>query len=113
DTEDGDVEDASGSSGGHLAGVRLPHCAELLPWMFSMPLAREVLGSILGCAYCLRACGSNNKEMVTKKHRAALTREGYRLVGSHSAVKLCRWTKHQVRGRGGCYKHSFYGIESH
>ncbi|KAF4750635.1 S-adenosyl-L-methionine-dependent tRNA 4-demethylwyosine synthase [Perkinsus olseni] len=51
--------------------------------------------------------------MVTKKHRAALTREGYRLVGSHSAVKLCRWTKHQVRGRGGCYKHSFYGIESH
>ncbi|KAF4653974.1 S-adenosyl-L-methionine-dependent tRNA 4-demethylwyosine synthase [Perkinsus olseni] len=71
DTEDGDVEDASG------------------------------------------ACGGNDKEMVTKKHRAALTREGYRLVGSHSAVKLCRWTKHQVRGRGGCYKHSFYGIESH
>nr|GMD98476.1 S-adenosyl-L-methionine-dependent tRNA 4-demethylwyosine synthase [Ipomoea batatas] len=24
-----------------------------------------------------------------------------------------RWTKSQLRGRGGCYKHSFYGIESH
>jgi tRNA wybutosine-synthesizing protein 1 len=52
------------------------------------------------------------KEMVTKKHRAQLTKEGYKIVGSHSAVKLCRWTKHQLRGRGGCYKHSFYGITS-
>lgn len=33
--------------------------------------------------------------------------------GSHSGVKLCRWTKSMLRGRGGCYKHSFYGIESH
>lgn len=24
-----------------------------------------------------------------------------------------RWTKSMLRGRGGCYKHSFYGIESH
>ena len=23
---------------------------------------------------------------------------GYKIVGSHSAVKLCRWTKHQLRG---------------
>lgn len=52
------------------------------------------------------------KEMLTGKHRAQLTKEGYKLVGSHSAVKLCRWTKHQLRGRGGCYKHSFYGITS-
>ena len=35
------------------------------------------------------------------------------LPGSHSGVKLCRWTKSMLRGRGGCYKHSFYGIESH
>ncbi|CEM14822.1 unnamed protein product [Vitrella brassicaformis CCMP3155] len=53
------------------------------------------------------------REMVTSRQRAALTKEGYRIVGSHSAVKLCRWTKHQLRGRGGCYKHSFYGIESY
>ena len=38
---------------------------------------------------------------------------GYRVVGSHSGVKLCRWTKSMLRGRGGCYKHTFYGIESH
>ena len=38
---------------------------------------------------------------------------GYRVIGSHSGVKLCRWTKSMLRGRGGCYKHSFYGIESH
>lgn len=34
-------------------------------------------------------------------------------TGSHSGVKMCRWTKSMLRGRGGCYKHSFYGIESH
>ena len=30
----------------------------------------------------------------------ALTRQGYRIVGSHSGVKLCRWTKSMLRGRG-------------
>lgn len=64
------------------------------------------------------SCGSKllskePREMLTKKHRASLTKEGYKLIGSHSAVKLCRWTKHQLRGRGGCYKHSFYGITSY
>merc|ERR1712176_235742 len=53
------------------------------------------------------------KEMLTAKHRAQLTKEGYKIIGSHSAVKLCRWTKHQLRGRGACYKHSFYGITSY
>lgn len=53
------------------------------------------------------------RDMLTAKHRAQLTKEGYKLIGSHSAVKLCRWTKHQLRGRGGCYKHSFYGITSY
>ena len=38
---------------------------------------------------------------------------GYHIVGSHSGVKMCRWTKSMLRGRGGCYKHTFYGIESH
>lgn len=52
-------------------------------------------------------------EMVTKRHRAQLTKEGYKLIGTHSAVKICRWTKHQLRGRGGCYKHTMYGITSY
>ena len=53
------------------------------------------------------------KEMVTPSQAKALKKEGYKLIGSHSAVKLCRWTKHQLRGRGGCYKHTFYGITSY
>jgi tRNA wybutosine-synthesizing protein 1 len=55
----------------------------------------------------------NTNTMVTKLQRRALTKEGYRIIGTHSAVKLCRWTKNQMRGRGGCYKHTFYGITSY
>lgn len=53
------------------------------------------------------------REMVTNLQRKALTKEGYKIIGSHSAVKICRWTKNQMRGRGGCYKHTFYGITSY
>ena len=65
--------------------------------------------------------------MVTPEIRQSLTKQGseqlielfiflrlgYHIIGSHSGVKLCRWTKSMLRGRGGCYKHTFYGIESH
>jgi len=44
---------------------------------------------------------------------SALTKQGYTIVGSHSGVKICRWTKSALRGRGSCYKFSFYGIKSH
>ncbi|KAI9826062.1 MAG: hypothetical protein M1832_000511 [Thelocarpon impressellum] len=44
---------------------------------------------------------------------AALVKQGYTIVGSHSGVKICRWTKSALRGRGSCYKYSFYGIKSH
>jgi len=55
------------------------------------------------------------KEMVPKTSPtyAALTKQGYTIVGSHSGVKICRWTKSALRGRGSCYKYSFYGIKSH
>jgi tRNA wybutosine-synthesizing protein 1 len=55
------------------------------------------------------------KEMVPKTSPtyAALTKQGYQIVGSHSGVKICRWTKSALRGRGSCYKYSFYGIASH
>jgi len=39
------------------------------------------------------------REMVTPLQRKSLIKEGYKIIGSHSAVKLCRWTKHQLRGR--------------
>ncbi|XP_060238238.1 S-adenosyl-L-methionine-dependent tRNA 4-demethylwyosine synthase TYW1 isoform X2 [Meriones unguiculatus] len=56
---------------------------------------------------------SDRRAMITPALREALTKQGYQLIGSHSGVKLCRWTKSMLRGRGGCYKHTFYGIESH
>jgi len=33
------------------------------------------------------------REMVTSLLRESLTKQGYRIVGTHSGVKLCRWTK--------------------
>ena len=55
------------------------------------------------------------KPMVSKTSTtyAALTKQGYTIVGTHSGVKICRWTKSALRGRGSCYKFSFYGIKSH
>lgn len=37
----------------------------------------------------------------------------YGLVGRHSAVQICGWTKKMLRGKGACYKNRFYGIETH
>eukprot|EP01134_Creolimax_fragrantissima_P003010 CFRG3010T1 len=56
---------------------------------------------------------SGPREMITPALRKSLTKQGYKLIGTHSGVKLCRWTKSMLRGRGGCYKHTFYGIDSH
>lgn len=58
---------------------------------------------------------NSGREMVPKTSPtyAALTKQGYTIVGSHSGVKICRWTKSALRGRGSCYKKSFYAIESH
>jgi len=39
--------------------------------------------------------------------------QGYRFVGNHSAVKICRWTKKSLINEGVCYKEKFYGIECH
>jgi len=38
--------------------------------------------------------------------------EGYRLVGKHSAVKICAYCKKAIKGQDVCYKNTFYGIES-
>ena len=44
--------------------------------------------------------------------RKQLQKEGYRIVGNHSAVKICRWTKKSLRNEGECYKSKFYGIDT-
>lgn len=45
--------------------------------------------------------------------REKLIKQQYYLVGEHSGVKLCHWTKQDIRSQGSCYKHKFYGIESY
>jgi len=53
-----------------------------------------------------------NPEMLTEASKKNLEKQQYRIIGSHSAVKVCGWTKSMIRGRGSCYKHKFYGIRS-
>lgn len=42
-----------------------------------------------------------------------LEKQGYKLIGRHSAVKLCHWTRERLLRKRPCYKSKFYGIESH
>ncbi len=56
---------------------------------------------------------SKEKSQLTQGQQKVLEKQGYRLIGSHSAVKVCEWTKKMLRGHGGCYKYIFYGIRSH
>jgi len=46
-------------------------------------------------------------------YRKLLLKQGYGLIGRHSAAKICTWTKKSLRGEGVCYKERFYGIRSH
>jgi tRNA wybutosine-synthesizing protein 1 len=50
--------------------------------------------------------------MLTQDAKTELERQAYRIVGEHSAVKVCGWTKNMIKGKGGCYKLKFYGIMS-
>lgn len=53
------------------------------------------------------------EKMLSDSAERELIRQQYRVIGNHSAVKICGWTKHLLKGEGGCYKLSFYGINSH
>ncbi len=48
-----------------------------------------------------------------EQRKAVLEKQHYRVVGGHSAVKVCHWTKESMVHDRGCYKQTFYGIESH
>jgi len=48
-----------------------------------------------------------------KKLREILRKQHYGLVGEHSGIQICRWTKNSLRDEGVCYKEQFYGINSH
>ena len=51
--------------------------------------------------------------MVVPQLESILRRQGYYLIGNHSAVKVCYWTKEMLVNRRPCYKSTFYGIRSH
>jgi len=52
--------------------------------------------------------------MLSPEAQAELEKQQYRILGpnKHSTVKVCGWTKNILRGKGGCYKFKFYGINS-
>ncbi len=37
----------------------------------------------------------------------------YGIVGNHSGIQICTWTKKALRGKGVCYKQKFYNINTH
>ena len=51
--------------------------------------------------------------MIPEKIQKILKKQHYELVGKHSAVQICLWTKNSLRNQGVCYKEQFYGIKSH
>lgn len=51
--------------------------------------------------------------MLPKKLQALLKKQHYALVGNHSAVQICSWTKKSLLNQDYCYKQKFYGIKSH
>ncbi|HDI72803.1 MAG TPA: 4-demethylwyosine synthase TYW1 [Candidatus Altiarchaeales archaeon] len=51
--------------------------------------------------------------MIPTEFKKILEKQHYKIVGRHSAVKLCHWTKRSILDEGFCYKQKFYGIESH
>jgi len=56
--------------------------------------------------------------MLPKKVENILKRQRYKIVGNHSAAKLCLWTRRSIRtgDKEFCYKEKFYGdigIKSH
>ena len=57
--------------------------------------------------------GSRFLSAMDPERKEVLERQGYRIVGNHSGVKLCHWTKASLTKGVGCYKQTFYGIESH
>ena len=52
------------------------------------------------------------KDESLRIRRKYLAKQGYRIIGNHSAIKLCHFCKSSIKGNGSCYKHTFYGINS-
>ncbi|KAM6403269.1 S-adenosyl-L-methionine-dependent tRNA 4-demethylwyosine synthase TYW1-like [Rhynochetos jubatus] len=111
--EEADAEEAGGTN----SVIDVEDLGNVMSHMKKAKRERELEEGDVGMSLTRENAGrkeeGEKREMITPSLREALTKQGYRLIGSHSGVKLCRWTKSMLRGRGGCYKHTFYGIESH
>jgi len=55
----------------------------------------------------------NKKNIDLSTFEGRIKKQGYHQVGSHSAAKICKYAHDYIIGKDGCYKHKFYGIESH
>ena len=52
--------------------------------------------------------------LFTDEYKKALEKASHEIVGNHSAVEICGWTKKGLNEESsGCYKQKFYGIRSH
>lgn len=51
--------------------------------------------------------------MLPLKLQKLLKKQHYALVGNHSAIQICKWTKKSILNQDYCYKQKFYGIQSH
>jgi tRNA wybutosine-synthesizing protein 1 len=61
-----------------------------------------------------KACFCRFREsVISEPKKKDLEKQGYRLVGEHSAIKVCLWSKKSLREQGMCYKQKFYNINSH
>lgn len=54
-----------------------------------------------------------NLENTLESFKQTLLKQGYRIVGNHSGVKVCEWTRKSLTQGRYCYKQKWYGIESH
>ncbi len=55
----------------------------------------------------------NGKIAIPKIFRERLENMQYRVLGQHSAIEICHWTKKALLDEGACYKQRFYGVDAH
>ncbi len=55
----------------------------------------------------------NGKISIPEKIKEKLYNMQYRIIGHHSSIEICHWTKRSVLDAGTCYKEKFYGIDAH
>ncbi len=52
-------------------------------------------------------------DLIPDEAKERFFKAGYRIVGNHSAVEICHWTKESLRKGRVCFKEKWYGIKSH